>query len=155
MENPNTYPDWFVVITIISAFITTLGALASIFERITKNRAEKRKIDSEADSALSTAVENIADSANMTIGLFKQVMTEQSERWEKEKENLLIEIADVKQQLGKEQQARLSLETDILMEKKARIEAEKKMTALQGYIEELKTLMRKANIEPPPFRWLG
>lgn len=155
MENPNTYPDWFVIVTIVSAVITTLGALASILERLSKNRAEKRKINNEADSALSEAVENIADGANVTIGLFKQVMNEQAARWAKERDAFLLEISDVKEQLGQEKQARLNLETDILMEKKARIEAEKKMTALQGYIEELKTLMRKANIEPPPFRWLG
>ena len=63
-----------------------------------------------------------------------------------------MEIDELKATIRLERQARIVIERKLSNESQARIRAENQINALKGYIDQLKTLMRNANIPvPPPF----
>lgn len=127
------------LISLIFAVISVLGAIATISDRFLKAKSEKAVLDANQKSSISEAAESIADGANVTVGVFRQAMENMEKRHNAEISSLNEKVTN--------------LQNALTVESSARQRAERKIKALQTYVEELKAMMKKANMTPPPFRW--
>lgn len=127
-----------VYISIASLILSMIGAVIAIY----KAKPEKKKLEADGNSSIADAAESIAGAAKIT------------------NEQLLLRIDEMNNQVGllkdqvrAEHDARLLLEEKLLSETQSRIKAERRISYLQVYINELQKLMDKANLTPPPMIW--
>lgn len=142
MDNPTNY------ISIISAIVSILGAIAALYGVLYKLKPEKQKINSEATSSISDAAESVATGARVTVEMLSNAVKDLERKIHDERIVSKKEIADLNREIREEREARLILESALVIEKQARIRAEKKITVMQRYIEDLLEQMKKANITP-------
>jgi hypothetical protein len=82
MDNPNN----IILISFISAFVSTLGAIAAIGINLYKLRAERNKTEAEGDSAIGAAADSIATGAKTSNDLLLRRLEEMEQREEKRDE---------------------------------------------------------------------
>ena len=128
------------ILSLIAAVVSVIGAIVAV----ARVRPEKKKLEAEGLESIGAAAENIADGANMTVGFFRQAMQQMEEHNKKEREEFRKEIEMLQKKIN-------ALHERLSFEKTARVRAERKINALQAYIEQLKDVMKKANLTPPPF----
>ena len=88
MENPNN----IIWLSILTAVVSFLGAIATIASNLYKAKAERKKTVSEGESAIADAADSIAQGAkisnDMLLGRLVEMETREKDRDKREKELL-------------------------------------------------------------------
>lgn len=147
MEDPNK----ILIFSLISMIISVIGAGISIL----KFKPEIKKLDADSSSSIGEAVESVATGARVTVDMLMSVKKELEENLKTEREEAKSEIAELRNELQIERQARILLQVELDYEKAARIKAENKMKIFQIWINSLLEQLDNAGIIPtqPPFEW--
>lgn len=143
------------ILAYLPALISVVGAIITIIRfkpEVKKINSEAHKNDGEASSAIGEAAESIANAAKVSNEQLMYHLGDLDKQFNDYKKEAKKEIEELKLTVRFERQKRIDIEKRLILESQARVRAESKITALQGYIEQLKTLMRNANVPvPPPF----
>ena len=143
------------ILAYLPALISVVGAIITIYRfkpEVKKINSEAHKNDGEASSAIGEAAESIANAAKVSNEQLMYRLSDLDKQFHEHKKDAQKEIEALKFTVRFERQKRIDIEKRLILESQARVRAESKITALQGYIEQLKTLMRNANVPvPPPF----
>lgn len=143
------------ILAYLPALISVVGAIITIIRfkpEVKKINSEAHKNDGEASSAIGEAAESIANAAKVSNEQLMYRLGDLDKQFNDYKKEAKKEIEELKLTVRFERQKRIDIEKRLILESQARVRAESKITALQGYIEQLKTLMRNANVPvPPPF----
>ena len=99
MENPNN----LILLAVISAIISALGAIATIGSNLYNLRANRKKLENEGDSAIGSAADSIAKGAKTSNDLLLARLDEMEAREQlrdMREEDMLRKIADLETNLA-------------------------------------------------------
>lgn len=136
------------------AWIPAIISIVVMVVNVLKYKPEKKKTEADTASSLAEGAESIANGAKISNEMLLERIKEgelRADKFEKDADRKINELTNL---LRVERDARISLEVKLLNETAARLRAERLISALQEYIEELKALMRTKDLSPPPFDYV-
>lgn len=133
-------------IAIVSALVAVVGAVISLL----KFKPEKKKTEADAGAAIGNAAESIAEGARVTVEMLNKLKGELEETLNRKTQ----ELEETLQQEREAYDIELGhLKNELKEERNARKKAEKKMDALQKWINALLEQLKEADIAPAPFEF--
>lgn len=142
-------------ISIVSAILSLVGAVVTIYLSIYKAKPEREKIKADAGSSIGDAAQSVADGARVTVEMLMNVKKDLEESLKRERVSYQAELKQVRDELKDERHARVRLQNELAQERQARIKAENKMVAFEKWLNQLLAQLEKADIvpAPPPYEW--